>query len=458
MPDEQSERFDVIFIGGGSATEASAPALARAGLDVLVLEPEDVGGECPFTACIPSKALLTPAKAMYLADEGSGISPVVVDVAAVLRHRDVVTAGGSDAEHVADLEAAGVRLARSHGRLVGERTVELIEEGRTVSAERAVVVATGAAPVMPGLPGIDGPRVGPAAKLTTVQSIPERLVVLGAGVIGCELAQAFAILGSSVTVLDMADRPLPNEEPEASNRIREALERLGIEFRFSTSARGFVDRGDMVMVDVDGSEPIPADHVLVAVGRRSRVSGIGLESVGVDPADLETDEWLRVRGADGWLYAIGDVNGRAPYTHGANYHGSILTEHLLGNDSSGGAVGDRLATPRVVFTVPNLAAVGMTESAARQAGIETITTEFDLANVAAPYTHGHEHPGWAKLVFDAASATMVGATFVSADAGEMVHAATVAIVGEVPIERLRHAIAPFPTHSEVWTPLLSQLS
>ena len=152
------------------------------------------------------------------------------------------------------------------------------------------------------------------------------------------------------------------------------------------------------------------------------------------------------------------MNGRAPYTHGANYHGSILTEHLLGNDSSGGAVGDRLATPRVVFTVPNLAAVGMTESAARQAGIETITTEFDLANVAAPYTHGHEHPGWAKLVFDAASATMVGATFVSADAGEMVHAATVAIVGEVPIERLRHAIAPFPTHSEVWTPLLSQLS
>lgn len=457
MSAEQSEHFDVIFIGGGSATEASAPALARAGLDVLVLEPEDVGGECPFTACIPSKALLTPAKALYLADQGSGLSPVGVDVDAVLRHRDVVTAGGSDAEHAASLEAAGVRLSRSHGRLVGERTVELIEEGRIVSAERAVVVATGAGPVMPGLPGIDGPRVGPAAQLTTIQSIPDRLVVLGAGVIGCELAQAFAILGSSVTILDMADRPLPNEEPEASKRVREALERLGIEFRFSTSARGFDDRGDMVMVDVDGSDPIPADHVLIAVGRRPRVSGIGLETVGVDPNELETDEWLRVHGTDGWLYAIGDVNGRAPYTHGANYHGVILTEHLLGNAGSGGAVGDRLATPRVVFTVPNLAAVGMTESAARKAGIETVTTEFDLANVAAPYTHGHEHPGWAKLVFDAAERTMVGATFVSADAGEMVHAATVAIIGKVPIERLRHAIAPFPTHSEVWTPLLSQL-
>jgi dihydrolipoamide dehydrogenase len=457
MTDRQSDTYDVIFIGGGSATEASAPKLAGAGLSVLVVEAEDVGGECPFTACIPSKALLTPAQAIYLAGESPGVSLPEIDVDAVLRLRDRVTLGGSDADHAASLEAAGVHLARCHGRIVGERVVELVEEHRTVEARRAVVVATGAGPIMPDIPGIDGSRIGPAATLTTIASIPERLVVVGAGVIGCELAQAFAILGSEVTVLDMAGRPLSQEEPEASSRIRGSLERLGIEFRFSTSAASFDDRGDFVVVNTNSGDSLAADRVLVSIGRRPRVSAIGLSSVGLAPDDLETDEWLRVRGASDWLYAIGDVNGRAPYTHGANYQGAILAEHLLGDDSSGGATGDRSASPRVVFTVPNLAAVGMTESAARDAGIDVVTAEWDLADVAASYSHGHEHPGWAKLVCDASTGRLVGATFVSADAGEMIHAATVAIVGELTIEQLRHAIAPFPTHSEVWTPLISQL-
>lgn len=453
-PDTQ---FDVIFIGGGSAAEAAAPRLAEAGLQILVLEPGDVGGECPFTACIPSKALLTPARAVYEAAQSQGVSAPEIDAAAVFRLRDRVTSGGSDAGHVASLEAAGVHLSRSHGRISGPRVVELIEEGRAVHARRAVVVATGAAPVLPDLPGMDSSRVGPAADLTTVQSVPDRLVILGAGVIGCELAQAFALLGSEVTVLDLAERPVPAEEPEASHRIEQALERLGIEFRFSTSATAFVDTGDEVMVELASGESLAADHVLVAVGRRSRILAIGLESVGVDPADLETDEWLRVTGGDDWLYAIGDVNGRAPYTHGANYQGAILAEHLLGDESSGGARGDRVAAPRVMFTVPNLAAVGATESQARERGVDVLTSEWDLADTAAPFSHGHEHPGWAKLVFDGSDRTLIGATFVSSDAGEMIHAATIAIVGEMTIERLRHAIAPFPTHSEVWTPLLAQV-
>lgn len=455
--DSPMTEFDAVFIGGGSATEAAAPRLAEAGWEVLVLEPGDVGGECPFTACIPSKALLTPARAVYEAAESQGVSMPEIDAAEVFRLRDRVTSGGSDAGHAASLEAAGVRLSRSHGRITGPGSVELIEESRTVHARRAVVVATGAAPVLPSIPGIDGRRVGPAADLTTVQSVPDRLVVLGAGVIGCELAQAFRLLGSDVTVLDLAERPVPAEESEASKRIQQALERLGIRFRFSTSASAFIDTDDEVVVEVDGGESVVADHVLVAVGRRPRVSAIGLESVGVDPRELQTDEWLRVAGAEDWLYAIGDVNGRAPYTHGANYQGAILTEHLLGDASSGGARGDREATPRVMFTVPNLAAVGLTEDQARRAGIDVIISEWDLSDVAAPYSHGHEHPGWAKLVFDASSRQLVGATFVSADAGEMIHAATIAIIGKLTIESLRHAIAPFPTHSEVWTPLLSQV-
>ncbi len=457
MTEQLTDAYDVIFIGGGSATEASAPKLAEAGLDVLVVEAEDVGGECPFTACIPSKALLTPAQAIHLAMESPGVSRPDVDVDAVLRLRDRVTLGGSDTEHAESLEAAGVHLARCHGRIAGERMVELVELDHRVAARRAVVVATGAGPIMPDLPGIDGPRVGPAAALTTIRSIPERLVVVGAGVIGCELAQAFAILGSEVTVIDLAGRPMPQEEPEASARIRQALERLGIEFRFLRSATSFDDRGDFVVVDTDAGDSLPADHVLVAIGRRPRVSAIGLSTVGLEPNELETDEWLRVRGAGDWLYAIGDVNGRSPYTHGANYQGAILAEHLLGVDRSGGATADRSASPRVVFTVPNLAAVGMTESAALDAGLDVVTAEWDLADVAAPYSHGHEHPGWAKLVCDASTRRLVGATFVSADAGEMIHAATVAIVGGLTVDRLRHAIAPFPTHSEVWTPLISQL-
>ncbi len=457
MSHSTPSEFDVVFLGGGSAAEASAPRLAEAGMQVLILEPGDVGGECPFTACIPSKALLTPAKAMHLAAQSQGVSTPDVDAVEVFRLRDRVTAGGSDAEHVASLADAGVRLSRSHGRITGERTVELVEESRTVEARLAVVVATGAEAVMPDLPGIDSPRVGPAADLTTVQSVPERLVAIGAGVIGCELAQAFAILGSQVTVIDLAERAVPAEEPEASNRIRQALERLGVEFRFSESARGFEDGSDHVEVTLEHGGSLTADHVLVAVGRRPRVSAIGLDSVGIDPSRLATDEWLRVIGAQGWLYAIGDVNGRAPYTHGANYHGAIITEHLLGDTSSGGASGDTDATPRVMFTVPNLAAVGLTEAEARDRGVDVLASEWDLADTAAPYSHGHEHPGWAKLVFDASSRRLVGATFVSPEAGEMVHAATVAIVGQMTIEQLRHAIAPFPTHSEVWTPLLSQV-
>lgn len=457
MDEAQLTEFDVVFIGGGSAMEASAPELARAGLDVLVLEPGDVGGECPFTACIPSKALLTPAIALYEANQSHGVSTPEIDASEVFRLRDRVTDGGSDLEHVASLEAAGAHLSRSHGRISGERRVELIEEGRTVEARRAVVVATGAEAVLPDIPGIDGRRVGPAADLTGVQSVPDRLVVLGAGVIGCELAQAFAVLGSHVTVLDLAERPVPSEEAEASRRIQRALERLGIEFRFSTSASAFVDDDDGVMVEVESDDPLQADHVLVAVGRRPRVSAIGLESVGVDPGELRTDEWLRVEGAEDWLYAVGDVNGRAPYTHGANYHGAILADHLLGDGSSGGAKGDRTATPRVMFTIPNLAAVGKTEAQAREHGIDVVVSEWDLADVAAPYSHGHEHPGWAKLVVDGSDRRLIGATFVSSAAGEMIHAATISIVGGLTIEQLRHAIAPFPTHSEVWTPLVSQL-
>ena len=342
---------------------------------MLVLEPGDVGGECPFTACIRSKALLTPAIALYEAIQSHGVSTPEIDPTEVFRLRDRVTAGGSDAEHVASLKAAGVHLSRSHGRIVGERRVELIEEERTVEARRAVVVATGAEAVMPDIPGVDSRRVGPAEDLTTVQSVPDRLVVLGAGVIGCELAQAFRVLGSRVTVLDIAERPVPSEEPEASKRIQQALERVGVEFLFSTSASGFVDVDQHVLVEVDNGEPLPADHVLIAVGRRPRVTAIGLDSVGVDAGELRTDEWLRVSGAEDWLYAVGDVNGRAPYTHGANYHAAILSEYLLGDDSSGGARGDRTATPRVMFTVPNLAAVGMTEGQARERDIDVLTEQ-----------------------------------------------------------------------------------
>ncbi len=435
----------------------AAAALGDAGWSVLVAEPDHVGGECPFTACIPSKALLTPVHVRRLAAQTPGVTVPDVDPAAVLALRDRVTEGGSDEGHAEDLRSDRVELSRSHGRIVGERAVELVEDGRTVMARRAVMIATGAGPAMPDLPGIDDRRVGPAAALTIRQSIPEHLVVIGAGVVGCELAQAFRHLGSKVTVIEMASRPVPLEEPTASAWIRAELERDGIEFLFDSRATGFGEIPEGVEVVLGEGPTVVGDHVLVAVGRVPRTSAIGLESIGIEPTSLATDEWLRVEGAEDWLYAIGDVNGRAPYTHGANYQAAIAADHLLGRTTGGGAIGDRMATPRVMFTIPNLAATGMTERQARDAGIDVRVVERDLSTIAAPYARGLEHPGWAKLVVDAASGLLVGATFVADEAGEMVHAATIAIVGQVPLARLRHAIAPFPTMSEVWTPLVERL-
>lgn len=449
---------DVIILGAGSAGEVAAAALDDAGWSVLVAEPDHVGGECPFTACIPSKALLTPVHPRRLARETAGVTVPDVEPSAVLALRDRVVEGGSDASHAEDLTSERVELSRAHGRIAGNRTVELLEERRTVVARRAVMIATGAAPMMPDLPGIDDPRVGAAADLTTRQSVPEHLIVVGAGVVGCELAQAFCHLGSRVTVIEQESCPVPTEEPTASTWIRRELERDGIEFLFDASAAGFRDTPDGVAVDLRDGSTVVGDHVLVAVGRVPRTADIGLESVGIAPESLATDEWLRVRGAEDWLYAIGDVNGRAPYTHGANYQAAIAADHLLGRTAGGGAVGDRVATPRVMFTIPNLAATGMTEAQAREEGIDVRVVERDLSTIAAPYARGHHHPGWAKLVMDAESGLLVGATFVADEAGEMIHAATVAIVGEVPLTRLRHAIAPFPTMSEVWTPLLGDLA
>lgn len=449
--------YDVVIIGAGSAGEVAAAALADEGWSVLVAEPDLVGGECPFTACVPSKALLTPVHPRRLAADTAGMQVPEVDAGSVFRLRDQVTEGGSDTAHAQSLTTKGIHIARSHARIVSEKVVELVEEDRTIEASRAVVVATGAGPAMPPIPGIDHPRVGPAAALTTRQSAPDHLVVVGAGVVGCELAQAFRHLGSRVTVVEMASAPVPSEEPTASAWIKAELERDGIDFTFDAGARRFEGSDHDVTVTLDDGTEISGDHVLVAVGRIPRTSAIGLESVGIDPDGLETDEWLRVVGAEDWLYAIGDVNGRAPYTHAANYQAMIATDHLLGRLGGGGAIGDRVATPRVMFTIPNLAATGMTESQARDAGHDVRTVERDLATIAAPYVHGLDRPGWAKLVVDARSGTLLGATFVAAEAGEMIHAATIAIVGRIPVSRLRHAIAPFPTMSEVWTPLLADL-
>lgn len=451
------DSYDVVILGAGSAGETAAVALADEGWSVLVAEPDLVGGECPFTACVPSKALLTPVHPRRLAAETAGMQAPEVDPGSVFRLRDRVTEGGSDAAHADSLTAKGIHIARSRARIVSKKLVELVEEDRRVEASRAVIVATGAGPAMPPLPGIDHPRIGAAAALTTRQSAPEHLVVVGAGVVGCELAQAFRHLGSRVTVVEMASRPVPTEEPTASDWIRAELERDSIDFVFDTAASRFEGTDDHVTVVLDDGSEISGDHVLIAVGRVPRTSEIGLDSVGIDPDALETDEWLRVVGAEDWLCAIGDVNGRAPYTHAANYQATIATDHLLGRTGGGAAVGDRESTPRVMFTIPNLAATGMTESQARDAGHDIRTVERDLATIAAPYVRGSDHPGWAKLVLDARSGTLLGATFVAAEAGEMIHAATIAIVGRIPVSRLRHAIAPFPTMSEVWTPLLADL-
>jgi len=459
--------YDVIIIGAGPAGENAAEYATQRGLRVAIVEAELVGGECSYWGCMPSKALLRPGEVLAAARRVPAAAAAVtgeVDVEAALRSRDAFTSSWQDDGQVEWLEGAGVTLLRGRGRLTGERRVEVedVDGGRTTyEATRGVVIAVGSRAAEPPIDGLAEARTWDNRDITSAKEVPERLLVLGGGVIGAEMAQAMRWLGArEVTIIEALDGLIANEEPFAGEELRAAFEELGIRVELGARAEGVARPradGPVTVTLADGRE-LTGDELLVAVGRRAPTDDLGLDVLGVEPGRggfIEVDDHLNVPGHD-WLYVVGDANGRSLLTHQGKYQARLVGDALAGVDVDP-AWADEKAVPRVIFTDPQVAAVGPTEAQAREDGLDVLAVRFDLGHTAGGALQGKGAGGTAQLVIDRDRRVIVGATFVGAAAGEHLHAATIALVGEVTIERLWHAVPAFPTVSEVWLRLLEQV-
>jgi len=459
---------DLIVIGGGAVGENVADRASQGGLDTVIVEAELVGGECSYWACIPSKALLRSPQALSAARAVPGAAEAVtgeLDLAKVLERRDAFTSNWSDEGQVRWLESAGIDLVRGHGRLSGEREVTVTDaEGRVtvLTARHAVAVATGSVARMPSIPGLAEAGAWSSRDATSVEQVPVSLAIIGGGVVAAEMATAFAALGSEVTVIARHGL-LGGMEPFAGERVAAALRDRGVTVRTDTTTER-VSRDERGVTVHTSAGAITAAEVLVATGRTAATEDLGLESVGLEAGGhLEVDDTMLVRGFD-WLYAVGDVNGRALLTHQGKYQaraaGDVIAARARGErvrDETWGAhvaTADHYAVPQVVFTDPEVAAVGLTEAQARERGVHARTVDFDPGQVAGASLLREGYEGLARMIVDEDRRTLVGATFVGPDVAELLHAATTAIVGEIPIERLWHAVPSFPTVSEIWLRLL----
>ena len=442
--------FDVVVIGAGPAGEVVAGRLGERGLSVAIVEESLVGGDCSYYACMPSKALLRPVELANEVERVPGLDIGPIDTAAVLARRDQVINNFDDSAHLPWLEERDVALVRGRGRIAGRLQVEV--EGReSLTARRAVVVATGSRALVPDIPGLRAAKPWTSRNVTTAREVPPRLMILGGGVVAVEMSQAWGALGSKITLVHRGERLIKREEPFAGEQVLDALRELGVDVRLGRSATG-VARDEDFAVTLDDGSVVEADQLLVAFGRVPGTHGIGVETLGLEAGKpLLVDDHMRVPGHD-WLFAIGDVNGRALLTHMGKYQGRIAADAILGQAVPLRSDGAR--SPRVIFTDPQVGAVGLTLAAAKESGLNVRHVDVETSGNAGGSFVGHGARGTSRLVIDEDRRVVVGATITGAEVAEALHAATIAVIAEVSLDDLWHAVPSFPTRSELWLRLL----
>jgi pyruvate/2-oxoglutarate dehydrogenase complex dihydrolipoamide dehydrogenase (E3) component len=473
--DGDDDTFDVIVLGAGPVGINAADRAHAEGLSVALLERELVGGECNYWGCVPSKSLLRPVLAVADARKVDGAREAVVgsiDAKAVFGRRDRYVTNWDD-RPVADAVAAmGPRLLRGHARLDGDRRVSLVTADhriRTLRARHAVVLCTGSTAAVPDLPGVAETQPWTNRRATDSSAVPARLIVVGAGGVGVEMATAWRGLGSSVTLLSRTADLLPRMEPFVGEFVRRGLEEAGVEVRTQVSVIALSrPSGDgPVRVSVDTGEELECDEILFATGRTPNTTDIGLDTVGLQPGSwLEVDNTCLATGVGGeWLYALGDVNHRALLTHQGKYQARIAAAaigaraHRRPVDtapwSPHAATADELAVPQAFFTDPEAGSVGLTSAQARRRGYRVRTVDVDMgAAVPGANFYADGYRGRARIVVDEDGEYLLGVTLVGPAVAEMLHSATIAVAGRVPLSRLWHAVPCFPTVSEVWLRLL----
>lgn len=458
----ETQEFDLIVLGAGPIGETLALAVAKQGLKPVIVEHDLVGGDCAYYACKPSKALLRPVEVAATTQHLRGVGSSRVGADDLLKRRDEQVSNYDDSGQEESLESSGVTVVRGHGQLNGERTVEVHGSdgaAQTLRATRSVVVTTGTTPNIP--PVFEGIPVWDSQDATSVQDVPAHLVIIGAGAVACEAASWMNSLGSKVTMLVREGSLMSSAEPFVSDILTDQFSDAGIDVRFYTEATqvqrldGMDQRlgkvkGGPVSIRTSEGETLQADEVLLATGRRPALESINLESIG-----LSADDVLEQRTPD-WLHALGDAGGKHQLTHMGKYQAKQFAAGFLGQQVDEPSI--EPPTPQVVFTDPQVASVGLTEEAATEAGDEVVTGEVDFADVVGAGLLRDDVVGKGKIVVDKTTGYLLGATLMGPETGEMLHAATIAITGQVPVSTLQHAIPVFPTASEIWVGLLDQVT